>query len=330
MSDARALAFSEHGNPKDVLCYEERSFEPVEDDSVRLRMLASPINPSDLGVLRGSYGFLPILPAVGGREGIGEVIEIGSQVEHLKEGDWVRIPSSVGAWQTSCVAPAQFLWPLPKEIAPEQLSMAFVNPPTAWRLLQDFVSLKPGDWIIQNAAHSAVGYCVIKMAQSLGVNTINLVRDDSHHDTLKKWGAKVVLTEDDEYFQSIPSFTNGKPLLLGLNSVGGDSVRRLIRSLSPGGTCVTFGGMVGDPVRFPTRELIFSDVRLVGFWLERWIRTRSDSEVRALYSKIFRFMEDGLIQIPVAHRYKLSAYLEALDAVEKPGKSGKILFVSSN
>jgi trans-2-enoyl-CoA reductase len=38
-----------------------------------------------------------------------------------------------------------------------------VNPPTAYRMLKDFVKLNPGDTVIQNGANSAVGRNVIQV-----------------------------------------------------------------------------------------------------------------------------------------------------------------------
>lgn len=46
-------------------------------------------------VLSGTYAILPDLPAVGGNEGLAQVVEVGSQVKSLKTGDWV-IPKDAG------------------------------------------------------------------------------------------------------------------------------------------------------------------------------------------------------------------------------------------
>ncbi|GAB1288999.1 Alcohol dehydrogenase 1 [Apodemus speciosus] len=67
----------------------------VEGSDVHVRMLAAPINPSDINMIQGNYGLLPKLPAVGGNEGVGEVIAVGSSVSGLKPGDWV-IPANAG------------------------------------------------------------------------------------------------------------------------------------------------------------------------------------------------------------------------------------------
>lgn len=59
-------------------------------DAVRVRFLASPINPSDLNQIEGTYPVKPLcLPAVGGNEGVARVEEVGQIVERLKVGDLV-------------------------------------------------------------------------------------------------------------------------------------------------------------------------------------------------------------------------------------------------
>lgn len=50
----------------------------------------------------GTYAILPDLPAVGGNEGVAEVVEVGSQVKSLKVGDWV-IPRDAGVGKVHIV-----------------------------------------------------------------------------------------------------------------------------------------------------------------------------------------------------------------------------------
>ena len=65
--------------------------------------------------------------------------------------------------------------PAPVSLDNEQAAMFWINPATAWRMLNDFADLHSGDWIIQNAATSAVGRFVIPFAATQGTGTANLV-----------------------------------------------------------------------------------------------------------------------------------------------------------
>ena len=51
-----------------------------------------------------------------------------------------------------------------------------INPPTAALLLSEYVDLKPGEWVVQNAANSGVGRWVIAFAKTRGLKTVNIVR----------------------------------------------------------------------------------------------------------------------------------------------------------
>lgn len=58
-------------------------------------MLFAPINPADINIIQGSYPTQPDLPAVGGSEGLGQVVEVGPNTKKLKVGDLV-LPSRQG------------------------------------------------------------------------------------------------------------------------------------------------------------------------------------------------------------------------------------------
>ena len=76
---------------------------------VRIKVLAAPINPSDVLTLTGEYGMLPPLPAIGGNEGVGRVEALGAEVGNLKVGQMVLLPVGCGTWVSHLNAPANKL-----------------------------------------------------------------------------------------------------------------------------------------------------------------------------------------------------------------------------
>ena len=321
----KAISYNEYGKPADVLhCISQPVAQPAAGQ-VQLKMLAAVINPSDFGQILGSYGTLKALPAVAGREGIAEVVKIGTGVTNIQVGQKVRIPAEAGAWQQYMLAEAETLQLVPEDIDAEQLAMSFINPPTAYRILADFVELKPGDWIIQNAANSAVGIAMIQLAAARGIKTINVVRRNELIAPLKKLGADVVVVDDDAYPKQLKELTGGKKAKLALNSVGGESAMRLIKCLEDGGTHITIGAMSFEAARFPTRFLIFNDVQLRGFWLDRWLRESTTESVEQLFQNIYELMRQGVLRTPISQRFELDAFAEALEASQAP-RLGKVIF----
>ncbi|MGC9452027.1 MAG: MDR family NADPH-dependent oxidoreductase [Oceanipulchritudo sp.] len=324
MERSKALVYESTGKPAEVLGLVEREVTEPGPGEVLLRILAAPVHPSDFGMILGKYGRLKSLPAVGGREGVAEVVRTGKEVEDLAVGDRVSVPADIGSWQTLAVAPAADLFPLPGDIPLEMAAMATINPPTAWRLLRDS-GLQEGDWVVQNAANSAVGLHVIEMARHLGLKTLNVVRREELLEPLKERGGDVVVLEDSGYEKKVGEFTGGAPVKLALNSVGGESAIRLIRALDAEGLHITFGAMQFEPVRFPTRALIFEGIRLSGFWMDKWYRMQSKARVQIMFDKIFDLMRKGIICPAIAAEFSLDEYGEAVAAAGKP-RLGKILF----
>lgn len=324
METSCTLTYEAHGDPAQVLQLRERPLGELAPDHVRIRMLRAMIHPSDFGMILGKYGRLPELPAVGGREAVGEVVALGAEAKGIEVGARVRFPEAAGVWQSYADAPARDLLVVPPEIPLDLAAMAFINPPTAWRLLRD-AHLDPGAWIIQNAANSAVGQFVIQMARQLDVRTLNVVRRGELVEPLQAMGADVVELEESGYHQRVREITGGQPIKLALNSVGGESAIRLVSVLGEGGVHVTFGGMAFEPVRFPTRQLIFGGVRLEGFWLDKWYRSQSPERVGVMFSRLFALMREAPLRAPVEATYPLDQFKEALAHAQQP-RLGKVLF----
>ncbi len=328
-SSIQALRYSQHGLPADVLELASAELPALGAGEVLVATRCAAIHYSDLGLINGTYGKLKPLPAVAGREGVGEVVALGAGVANVKTGALVRMPEESGAWHEAVVAKAAELYAIPAGVPVEQAAMAFINPPTAWRMLRDFVKLERGDWLVQNAGTSAVGVLVAQIARHMGWNCLSVVRDAKAADVLKQKGAAAVVAEDSDYEKNPAKLTGGAPIKLALNAVGGESVGRLCRAVAPGGVVVTYGGATAEPLRFPTRQLIFNDLTLRGFWLDQWTRTHPKEENDAMMDELFSLLRKGVLAQPVAAQYPLTDWRAALDHAFRPGKGGKVLFASA-
>ena len=140
-------------------------------------VLAFPINPADISFCRGNYRLRPPLPATPGAECVGRVAAVGAGVGDIRPGDLVIHMQRENWVQRRRIAAADAI-PLPAGLDLAQAAMLRINPATALLLLEDHVALKPGDWVIQDVANSAVGRHLIVLAKAKGVRTVNVVRRD--------------------------------------------------------------------------------------------------------------------------------------------------------
>src|SRR5713101_6245647 len=101
------------------------------------------------------------------------------------------------------VISADGLFALPRDADPRQLSMLAIHPPTAALLLSEYVNLKPGVWVVQNAANSAVGRWVIAFAKTRGLKTVNIVRRPELVPELQAIGGDVVVVDSPDASKEI-------------------------------------------------------------------------------------------------------------------------------
>jgi NADPH:quinone reductase-like Zn-dependent oxidoreductase len=253
------------GKPADVLRIKERARPRPGKGDILLEMLAAPVNPADLNVIEGKYGELPKLPAVVGNEGVGRVAAVGSKAKGFSVDDLV-LPMRRGTWSQFMLADAASAIRLPREMNAFQAGMLTVNPASAWGMLNGFVSLREGEWIVQNAANSAVGRCIIQIAQSRGWRTLNVVRRQDVVEDLKALGGDAVVLEGCDLRQVAGDLCDGARPRLGFNAVGGASALNLANALADLGTLVTYGAMARQPLKIPNGLLIFATWSSKAFW----------------------------------------------------------------
>lgn len=323
----QALQFSEFGKPEEVLEVKEIVTPSLRAEEVLLKILSSPVNPADLNFIEGTYGVKPELPAVPGIEACGEVVT--SEAEGFEPGDRCIFLRRAGLWATHAQVPAAHLFKLPEGVDPHQAAMLKVNPATAWRLLTGFGQLPRGSWIIQNAANSGVGQSVIRLAKSLGIHTINLVRRTELIPQLVLAGADQVLLDDDQVVGSVRDICGKIPPLLAFNAVGGESALRQMKCLAPGGTHITYGAMARRPLAIPNGLLIFKDIRICGLWVSRWIEAAPKDEIEAAYSRLAGEMKSGELHLPIDSSFRLEDFKEAFARNAESERAGKVMFAPS-
>lgn len=320
----KRLVFHRFGPPADVLGLESSEAVPLAEGGVRLKILAAPVNPADLNYIEGTYGVKPGLPAVPGIEGCGEVVE--SRDPRFAPGDRAIFLKRADTWADETTVPGDILFKLPPGLDPLQAAMLKVNPATAWRLLTGFRQPVAGEWIAQNAANSGVGRCVIQLARTLGVRTMNFVRRPELVAELQALGADHVVLDSEDGLQEAKAVIGKPGAALAFNAVGGESALRLMNLLASGGVHITFGAMARRPLTVPNGLLIFKNLELRGLWITRWIDGASASEVTEVYTRLAGHALAGELVQPVDAVFPLEDYRNALVRAAESGRHGKVLF----
>jgi trans-2-enoyl-CoA reductase len=321
-----SIVYEAHGNPSEVLRLEQREIPAPAADEAVVALKAAPINPADLNAIEGKYPVRPPLPATPGFEGAGIVIEVGAAVKNVTLGAMVILPHDVGTWREACIVKAEHLIVVPQGIGPVQAAMLKINPMTAWRMLHDFVQLRPRDWLIQNAANSAAGRAVIQISRELGYRTVNIVRRPELIEELREEGGDVVLCDGEKLHEEVATQTERAPIRLALNAVGGESALRIANTLAPEGTVVTYGAMSLQPLRIPNGLLIFKNLTWRGIWINKWYDNATTEQRLDAFRPLFDMAKRELLRTKVEKAYPLKDFAAAVARAAQDKRGGKVIF----
>lgn len=324
----KAIVCERWGDPEEVLQVRDvpAPLQPRAGE-VRVRMLASPINPSDLMMVRGSYGRQPPLPCVPGFEGVGVVEEGKGLLAWRVKGKRVAVLNSTsGSWQEQVVIPARQAVPIPDEISDEQAASFFVNPASALIMTRYVLKVPRGAWLLQTAAGGQLGRMVIRLGQLDGFKTLNVVRRREQADELLQLGGTTaVATNEESLLERVRQLTDGAGVVYAIDSVGGTTGTQVISTLGRAGRLLLYGTLAGEPITIDPRVLLVGQKRVEGFWLSEWVRDQGVLTMLGLFRKIGQLMRAGTLTTEVGKTFPLDDIQAAVRHAGAAGRQGKTL-----
>ena len=308
---AQSLTFDTSSQSEKHLQLEEYELPGLKSGQVEVKILAAPINPQDLMVMEGLY---PVKPenhisgrGIPGYDGVAEVVGCSDDVVTLKIGDRV-IPKrhGLGTWRTAAIFDVTALVKVSKEVDPNAAAVLKLGVTPAYLLLHDMIQLKPGDWIIQNAATGFIAQMITQLAGLMGVKTISIVRDRGNGGVpepiaqkLTANGADIVLSESELETTNI---LKGKRIVLALDCVFARSAERIAAHLSPSATFVNYGSLgvhEGHQAFELTQQLLFwKQITFRNFRLSECLASRTEQETNDLLAWFIQLFEDGRLKLP--------------------------------
>jgi NADPH:quinone reductase-like Zn-dependent oxidoreductase len=330
----KALVFRKLGEPSEVLKLEELTASEPGPGQVRVRMLASPINPSDLAVVRGNYGRHLVLPATPGFEGVGVIDAVGpgllAKFRGLKPGRRVAVLNSDGGnWQEQVVISARQAVPIADDIPDDQAAMFFVNPATALIITRSVLNVPRGEWLLQTAAGSALGQMVIRLGQYFGFRTINVVRRAEQAEELRRDGAQNVLISTGESLVDDVKKLAGEGVMYALDPVGGPLAQAVVNALAPQGRLLVYGTLSGDAIPLDPRSLIAGQKSIAGFWLSEWVRAQNVLRMLKLFRQVQSLMRQKILISEVTGKFSLEDFQRGLTLAQQSGRTGKVLLLAT-
>jgi NADPH:quinone reductase len=324
----KAAVFESFGRPSEVLRIREVPDPRPGPGQVRVRMIASPINPSDLLVVEGRYGVLPSLPSTPGFEGVGIVDEVGPGLlgRFVKGKRVVAINAEGGNWAELAVIPARQARPVPDDISDEQAATFFINPATVLAMVRHLLAVPKGEWLLQSAAGSTLGRMIINLGRHDGFKTVNVVRRRDAIAELRSLGGDAVISSSDGPIdEHVRRVAGSDGVKYAVDPVGGETGTGVFRSLAPGGRLLLYGTLSAEPLQVEPRLVISGPRAIEGFWLGHWMRQRSIPSTLLLFREIAALIRQGVLRSDIGQTYPLDKIKAAVQQAETVARQGKTL-----
>jgi NADPH2:quinone reductase len=297
-------------------------------DQVLIRIEATPINPSDLGLLWGPADFatlktetvdgLPLARAVVpehlrkmiaarvgqalpvGNEGAGVVIAAGPDAQGMIG----KVVAALGGtmYASHRVARAQDVLQFPEGVTPREAAAPFVNPLTTLGFIGT-MRAEGHKALVHTAAASNLGLMLNRLCQAEGVDLVNVVRKPEQAEILRAEGAKYVVdSSEPDFKQKLVAALAETGATLCFDAIGGgrlasDILESMEIAANQGATYSRYGSTVHKQVyRYGVLDTSPTELRgsfgmawgIGGWLLTPFLMKQKPEEVAALRARVAR------------------------------------------
>jgi len=323
---SKAVVVAATGGPE-VMSLSDVTVPAPGPRQVRLRQTAIAVNYIDLKHRRGiSVGF--DLPGTPGLEGVGEIIDVGEQVNGLFPGDRVAYMSRTpGAYVDIRCIDADACILLPDGVSDIEAS-TLLKGVTAALLLGRVFRAAPGATILIQAVSGGVGHLLSQWAKSMDLTVIGTVSTAAKARFSRDCGCSypIVVADDTPLTAEVMRITNGRGVDYWVHSSGAHGLDTAIACLSICGHCAVIGDRDGKSIPLNVnvlrqRSLTVSAPVCFDYFEDR-------TYLQRLAHQLFAKIQSRVI-IPAIEAFPLSRATEAHNRIESRQTMGAVVLTPS-
>jgi NADPH:quinone reductase-like Zn-dependent oxidoreductase len=260
----KALRLHAIGGPDELHVDEIAVPQPRESEAL-VRIRAAALNRRDVFITAGLYPNIR-LPITLGSDGAGEIAALGAVFGDLRVGDEVVIdpllawgedqrvwdPATAnilgmphdGTFAQYVVVPAENVYPKPKRLSMEEAAAIPLAGLTAYRALFTRAALQRGENVLITSVGGGVQTFVLLFAKHAGARTIVTSGSDDKLERARALGADLAIN-----YKTTPDWQKmlrSERIDLVVDSSGGETLRKALDAVRPGGRIVIYGGTTGE------------------------------------------------------------------------------------
>jgi NADPH:quinone reductase-like Zn-dependent oxidoreductase len=340
----KAIVFDHFGGPE-VLEYRDVPDARCKPDEALIAVRACGINHLDLWVRSGALGIEIEMPHVLGNDIVGEILEVGSTVRHLKPGQKTLVLPTLscgvcpacmngddnlcreydvigrkrnGGYAEKVAVPAVNCLPYPENLSWEEAASMPLVFLTAWHMLIGRAGLRPGEDVLVIGAGSGVGSAAIQIARLMGARVIATAGSNERLERARELGAHEVIDHAREDVAArARALTGKKGVEVVIEHVGGAVFEKAVGALARNGRLVTCGATIGNQAKLDLNLLFGRHLSLLGSWMGR----------RSELVEALRFIRDGRLVPVLDSVFPLAEARRAHERIESREHFGKLVLV---
>lgn len=322
---ARASRSPQFVNPTDLLALRRIPLPQPASSQLLVEVALSPVNPSDLLFISGEYGQPRLRGTPAGFEGTGVVVAGGAAASSALTGRRVSfLASGSGAWAEYALTDAASCVPIADELRDEDAAAMLVNPLTAMAMI-DIAAATGARAVVLTAAASQLGRMMIGLARDRGIAPIAVLRKPDEAPQLRALGAaETLVTGAPDFADRLASvLRTEKPRIL-LDAVGDQVSADIFHAMPSHSRWISYGVLsAAGPCLPDMRQFVFSDKRIDGFWLSRWLHAATPAARAQAAAEVQQRFLTGAWRTQIAARLPLDDAVRSLPAAL--ALAGKVL-----
>ncbi|XP_067126063.1 quinone oxidoreductase-like protein 2 homolog [Centruroides vittatus] len=321
----KAAFVEEFGKP--LVIKETTLNQKLKDKEVRIAVKNCGVNISDLLISQGKFKDKVKTPFIPGFEISGEVLEVGSGVDDISEGDRIVALNKeiLGGFAEECIASENDIWKIPQNINYEDAAALTDSYATAL-IAARRVDLKPQDTVLVTAAAGGLGLAAVDVFSNLfNAKVLGICGTEDRAALVRDKGAFSAMTyKETRFMDVIEEFTDGKGVKVVFDAYGGDIFKMCLKGLSMEGSLVVAGFASQQIPDLQTSELLPKSCSIIGVSLTQY-RLSANETFRDSVQEVIDLHEEEYIEPHVSAVFKLDEINEAFKFYEDKKSTGKVV-----
>lgn len=251
------------------------------------------LNPADRYLAERQYPAKPSLPHILGRDGMGTVVQVGSGVDALREGERRALlrgevgVNRPGTFAERVAVPAENLVEIPQGWSEPEAAGATLVYLTAYQALTMWGPLPSSAVVLVTGASGGVGVAAVQLAAAMGHTVLALSRSVEKSRRLQQFGAQAAFNPADPHWrQAAKAALAPRRVALAVDSIGGKLLTEVIDTLDELGKVSLVGRLAGPVPNFNTATLFFRRLRLGGVAVGAY----TSAEARAAWQQVLELL----------------------------------------